>query len=268
MNILKNPLLYFVVAGFLAFAVYNWLQPEDKEEIRVTPQVIADLVAQDEALSLRKPDDAKKKELIENYIQEEIMLREAFALGYHISDGRVRKRLLRLMRTSLQDQIPEPTYNQLKAFYEENRQDYALGESRTFLQIFYDPSLNANVPDLEHVKEQYASYEGEERVGDFGLMSNRLNKDTYEDTGRAFGKEFADAVFNADINIWYGPLTSVAGSHYIKVLEVHPAKDLEFEKVEQFVAMDYTLEKNYKSREEKIELLKEKYIIIIEPYEE
>ena len=174
MKLIKNPLFQFVVLGIAAFFIYSLLKPEEKEEIRVTPQIVADLVAQDEALNLVKPDDERTLELIENYIQEEIMLREAFALGYHISDGRVRKRLLNLMRTSLQDQVPEPTYNQLQAFFEENREDYDLGESRTIVQIYFDPSLNENIPDLGYINEEYADYSGEERAGDFAPVSNRL----------------------------------------------------------------------------------------------
>ena len=166
---LKNPLFQFVVLGFLTFVAYSWLKPEDKEEIRVTPQIVADLVAQDEALNLRKPDKIRTQELIENYIQEEIMLREAFELGYHTSVGWVRIRLLNLMRTTLQDQVPEPSYNQLQAYFEENKQEYSTGETRTFLQIYYDPSLNQSHPDLATIKTEYADYQGEVRA--FGSMT-------------------------------------------------------------------------------------------------
>ncbi len=264
MKLLKNPLVLFIVFGVVAFLLYSLLKPDDKEEIRVTPQIVADLIAQDEALSLRKPDEERTQELIENYIQEEIMLREAFELGYHTSDGRVRKRLLNLMRTSLQDQIPEPTYNQLQAYFEENKEDYSKGEARTFLQIYYDPSLNEAIPDLSTIKTQYADYMGAERVGDFAPVSNRQIENSYELIGRTFGKEIADAVFNADLNTWFGPLKSSAGLHYLKVLEIHAPEEVRFEEVEDYVSLDYVMKKTIESQDEKIELLRSKYNIVIE----
>ena len=268
MKLLKNPLFQFVILGIVAFFIYSWLKPDEKEEIRVTPQIIADLVAQDEALNLVKPDKDRTQELIENYIQEEIMLREAFALGYHISDGRVRKRLLNLMRTSLQDQVPEPTYNQLQAFFEENKEDYDLGESRTIVQIYFDPSLNENIPDLEYINEQYADYSGKERAGDFAPLSNRLSKNSYESIGRTFGKEIADAVFSAEPDVWFGPVKSMAGLHYVKVQEIHPPEEIKLEEVQNYVSMDYMFRKTRQSQDEKVDLLREKYNIIIESGEE
>ena len=264
MKLLRNPLFLFIILGFAAFLLYSWLKPEEREEIRVTPQIVADLVAQDEALSLRKPDEERTQELIENYIQEEIMLREAFELGYHTSDGRVRKRLLSLMRTSLQDQIAEPTYNQLQAYFEENKRDYSTGETRTFLQIYFDPSLNEVIPDLATINTQYADYTGEERAGDFAPVSNRQIENSYELVGRTFGKEIADAVFNAELNQWFGPLKSSAGLHYLKVLEVYASEEARFEDVESFVSMDYVFKKTRESQDEKIELLRSKYNIVIE----
>ena len=264
MKLLRNPLFLFIILGLAAFILYSWLKPDNKEEIRVTSQIVADLVAQDEALNLKSPDEERIQELIENYIQEEIMLREAFELGYHTSDGRVRKRLLNLMRTSLQDQIPEPSYNQLQAYFEENIQEYSTGETRTFLQIYYDPSLNEDIPDLTTIKTQYADYLGEERAGDFAPVSNRQIQNSYELVGRTFGKEIADAVFSAELNQWFGPMKSTAGLHYIKVLEVYAPEEARFEDVESFVSMDYVLKKTRESQDEKIELLRPKYHIVIE----
>lgn len=264
MKFIRNPLFQFIALGLMAFIVYSWLKPEEKEEIRVTPKVIADLVARDEALNLKKPDEARTNELIENYIQEEIMLREAFALGYHISDGRVRKRLLSLMRTSLQDQVPDPTYNQMRSYFEENKQDYSLKESRTIVQIYFDPSLNENIPDLVYIKKEHSDYKGEERVGDFAPVSNLLRQSSYKSIGRTFGKEIADTVFNAGLNQWLGPFNSTAGFHYVKVLEVHRPQEASFEEVQNYVSMDYVLSKTRQSQDEKIQLLREKYNIIIE----
>ena len=268
MKLLRNPLFLFVVLGLAAFFIYSWLKPDEKEEIRVTPQIVADLVAQDEALNLLKPDEARTNELIENYIQEEIMLREALALGYHTSDGRVRRRLLNLMRTSLQDEVAEPTYNQLQAYFEENKQDYAGGESRTFLQIYYDPSLNEAIPELETIKKEYADYLGEERAGDYAPISNRQIKNSYDLVGRTFGKEIADAVFDSELNQWFGPMRSAGGLHFLKVLEIHEPVEVQFEDVQNFVSMDYVLKKTRENQNEKVDILRDKYRIIIEVDEE
>ena len=260
----KEPLWYFLSLGLLVFGLYLVFKPDDKIEIRVTPRIVSDLVAQEEELSLKKPDSARTAELIENYIQEEIMLREAFALGYHQSDGRVRKRLLNLMRTALQDDIPEPTYNQLQAYFEKNRSDYDIGESRTLLQVYFDPNREDGVPDLNAFLEEYGNYDGLQMAGDFIPVGNRLRNYTYEQLGRGFGKEFADIVFSMNPDQWTGPVPSSAGAHFVKVLEKHPPVAARFEDVEDYLAMDYILKKTRESQDEKVEELRKKYNVVVD----
>ena len=56
--------------------------------------------------------------------------------------------------------------------------------------------------------------------------------------------------------------------HFLKVLEVHEPAEVQFEDVESFVSMDYVLKKTRESQSKKVDVLRDKYRIVIEGDEE
>ena len=113
--VLKSPILHFIVLGSVA---YTYLKPTDRETITVTTQTIDALVQQRESITQNPFTPAERQSLIQEHIEDEILLREAYKRGFDKNDYRVRKRLLNIMRSSLSEVIPEPSVTQLRAFYD------------------------------------------------------------------------------------------------------------------------------------------------------
>ena len=103
------PPILFLVLGVAAYLCYKVLIPLDRETIVITPQTLEALVLQEQNITPGPVSEERKQELIENYIDEEVLIREAYKRELDKNDYRVRRRILYIMRSSLTEVIPEPS---------------------------------------------------------------------------------------------------------------------------------------------------------------
>ena len=108
-SLLKSPVLHFILLGTIAFVAYTHLKPPGRETIHITTQTIDALVQQQESITQHPVTPEQRQSIIEGHIENEVLLREAYQRGFDKNDYRVRQRLLKIMRTSLSEIIPEPT---------------------------------------------------------------------------------------------------------------------------------------------------------------
>ena len=82
MKILRDPLLHFCVLGLLLFIVYDQLNPgNDEAVIEVSPARIVQIKRQWQLQWQRQPTDKEIDQQIESYIREQVLSREAIAMG-------------------------------------------------------------------------------------------------------------------------------------------------------------------------------------------
>ncbi len=101
-TIFKEPLLHFLLLGAALFALASWRakdRPEDGAalQINVTAAVIERLRAGYERQFTRAPDAEELRGLVTAHIREEVLCREALALGLDRDDTIVRRRLAQKM---------------------------------------------------------------------------------------------------------------------------------------------------------------------------
>src|SRR5512147_2822417 len=94
--LLREPLVHFLLLGALLFALDAWLRPSASAapaEIVVSEARVRAL-AQNFARTWQRPPTREEVDgLIEGFVREEVMLREALALGLDRDDAIVRKRM-------------------------------------------------------------------------------------------------------------------------------------------------------------------------------
>jgi hypothetical protein len=94
-RIVRAPLLHFVLLGSALFALKGWLEPPaPRSTIRIDESELAALEAEWVQRTGRPPDDATLAALVDRRIDDELLLQEAYALGWHYSDAIVVRRLL------------------------------------------------------------------------------------------------------------------------------------------------------------------------------
>ena len=102
---LGSPLVHFIVlGGLLFFAQRFFFAPEPEVVIRLTPQDIAALEKGWLERNGQAPDARLLQALIDSEIRDELLLREARDMGWHLTDGIVQRRLLQNQRFLEEDQ--------------------------------------------------------------------------------------------------------------------------------------------------------------------
>ena len=265
MPLSKSPLPLFLVFGIVVFLLYLHFRPPDRETVVVTTQTIDALIAQQESITQSRITAEERQTLIEGYIEDEILIREAYKRGFDKNDYRVRKRILNIMRRSLSEVVPEPSAAQLRAFYEENRERYRTSHSISFEHAYFSFAGEDPPGDPERfLRKLEGMSEVSGRIKISSTSLKRMNRASFQTIAINFGKPFAQVLFELPLNRWWGPIESSRGIHYVRVTETHAPELPAFEKMESYLRTDYFMQKSRESQQSKIEELRENYEVILE----
>ena len=235
-KLLKEPLLHFFAAG----AVLFWLlsvasPPESPDRIVVDRTALLSFIQyrskafQPEvaAAILDDMDSPQRQRLIDDYIKEEALYREARSLELDQGDYVIRQRMVQKLEFMSQSASPlsEPDDAALAAFYDANKQDYLIQPGATFTHVFISrarnpETLSSNAETmLEELRNAGAAFEDATAYGDRFLFHTNYVERTFDYIKSHFGKDATDTIFAADtpLNTWVGPLVSEHGAHLVFV---------------------------------------------------
>ena len=218
----REPLVHFLIAGGLLYALLTWGgEPVDPASrvIDVDDAVLAELSLRFERTMGRAPTDAELDAQIERYVRDEVLYREALRLGLDQGDAVVRQRMVAKMdmAASASAEAAEPGEEELRAFFEENAERYG-GEVRLSFEqeYFYDE---------EQARTFLARLEGDKDAVTFpgksliSLPSQMTDAPLAEIEAR-FGSAFAQAMSQlGEGEDWQGPLQSGFGWHLVRVTD-------------------------------------------------
>ena len=129
-KILKDPVAYFFVLGLIVFGLHSFLntekggQTDDPLTVEVTSADIEWLRSSWESRMQRKPTADELKNLIDSYIREEILSREAHAMGLDEQDMVIKRRLVQRLIFVFEDlaEAAEPTDDELKKYAQQHQE--------------------------------------------------------------------------------------------------------------------------------------------------
>src|SRR6185295_160485 len=143
-RLLQEPLLHFLALGAVIFTANGWRQSQRpaanaEPRINVTAAVIDRLRAGYERQFGQAPDAAELRGLVTAHIREEVLCREALALGLDRDDTIVRRRLAQKMEFLTDDLAvtAEPEDAAVREFFEKNVAHYAKAGRVTFRHIYF-----------------------------------------------------------------------------------------------------------------------------------
>ena len=135
-----EPLVHFLIlAGFL-FALEHVWSSKQKEKIVVDQQTVEFLINQREELELRQLSTEERRQVINTFIEEEILYREAYKRGLDKGDSRMRRNLILKMRGLLMGEIQRPTETELKEYFEIHRHQYRRPATLSLEHVFFRDS--------------------------------------------------------------------------------------------------------------------------------
>jgi hypothetical protein len=239
MRWLREPLLHFVLAGVILFGAYALIRgdeasPDDAMTINVgRRELLTFLQYRANAFepasfgaALDAMTESELQEVIDAYVDEEVMYREARGLGLEESDNIIRQRMVQKINFLLADvaaTAEAPDRSELEAYFEANREAYAIQPWATFTHVFFDVTrygpdgaLAAAEAAMQELNSAHAGFNDATDVGDrFPFLRNYVER-TFEYVASHFGYEFAASLEAMEPSSeWQGPISSVYGEHIV-----------------------------------------------------
>ena len=258
------PLLGPLLVGGGLFLAFGPFLPSSKEVIEVDARSIEALQNERADRLGRELTPSERTETIRRYVDEEILVREAYRRGLHLTDPGVRARLLRRMRLALSEGIPEPSRSQLRAYYSSNSERYLVDESITLTHVFWAADSDNQPARPEVPLEALKAGADFRRMGERFWLGPVLPQVTRDRLAGALGAEFAGRVFDLEPGVWTGPVQSTRGVHYVAVVERHPPMIPPFESLEDYVRAEWLSEKRADLMDRRLDRMTAGYKITIE----
>ena len=227
-RILREPLIHFLAIGAALFLVFHWTGTVGRESNRIviTRGQIESLAAGFERTWRRPPTEEELKRLLDDSVREEIAAREAQAMGLDRDDTVVRRRL-RQKFEFIAEEIADsdrPSDAQLEAWLARHPDSFRRDPQVAFRQVFLDRSRRGNAVrgDAERLLTSLSKSGPRTGIRDLGdpiMLPAEVPLSPTDEVTRTFGKDFAEAVLQAETGRWAGPVESGFGLHLVLVTE-------------------------------------------------
>ena len=276
MKLLREPLLHFLFIGAAIYLLYGAVAEPVREETDKTIVVSAGEVEWMQTSWQKRwnrpPTPQELDGLIQQYIRETVLYREALTMGLNQHDQVIRRRLAQKLEFLAKDLVAmtPPTDEELLAYFEAHRDRYQEPALYTFTQVFIDPDKrgDATLADAEAIKVTLiARGDAIEDAGalgdDFMLQGYYPEKDPLE-IRKLFGSGFAESLVELAPGQWHGPVLSGYGTHLVYVSHIREPSPPVFAEVRERVVGDWTTERSEGLNEQFYANLRDSYTIVIE----
>jgi len=227
-KLLSEPLLHFLLIGGLLFFIYDLKNDEiiadDSNSIVITEANIDQLINQWQRRWQRLPSQQELQGLVKAQIHEEVLYREALAMGLDKDDAVVRQRMARKIEFISNDlaSLAEPTDSQLQAYLDTHAEMFTLPGQITFSQIYLNADkrgeqVQADAGKLLAELSQSTTDVDISSMGD-AFMSGQVYDSLNDfEVSRLFGDTFSKQLFELTTGKWVGPVESGYGLHLVRI---------------------------------------------------
>jgi hypothetical protein len=277
LKLLREPLLHFVLIGAAFFLLYGAFADSGSEQgdkrLVVTAAEVEWMRGNWQKRWGRAPTAQEFDGLIQQYIREHVLYREALALGLDRNDQIIRRRLAQKMEFIAKDlvSLTPPTDEDLLTYFETHQDRYRLPARYTFSQVFIDPDKrgDATLRDAEAIKARLIA-EGDAiadpgALGDDFMLANYYPEKDPLEIQKLFGKGFAESLIALAPGQWHGPILSGYGTHLVYLRHVTESQMPPLDAVRERVVADWTTDRGEALKERFVGELLEQYSIVVEP---
>jgi len=275
-RLLREPLVHFLLIGAVLFGVYSFAQPGrlgsvSSTEIRLSYDELAQLLLLFRSQWRREPTVKELDRMIENKVQQEILYREALAMGLDRDDEIVKRRMAQKMQFLAEDVAAarEPSADELRAWFEKNRTAFALPPRLSFRHLYFSPDRRGARArdDAVQALAQLAGQPVDAKLG-AALADPFMFQDYYRDRapdylGKEFGPQFALAVGKLAPGSWQGPIESGFGWHLVYVDTVISGRVPAFEEVEPEVKTAWLAGQKAQAWDKAYKDMRSKYTVLL-----
>lgn len=267
--LLRDPLLHFALLGGLLFAIDGLFNADggDAEEIVITPSRAEHLAAVFERSWQRPPNDVEMQKLVDNFVREEVLYREALRLGLESDDTVIRRRLRLKMEFLARDLVDavEPAPEALEQFFRDHAERYRKPARISFRQIYFSRDRReAPAQDARALLANLGSDADGEATGDPHLLPREFELASLDEVKKQLGAGFAEQLTHQPQGQWVGPIRSEYGEHLVYIDTYLPEAAAEFARVRSQVLRDWQAQAHTDMLERQYQLLRQGYRVRME----
>jgi peptidyl-prolyl cis-trans isomerase C len=225
----REPLLHFLVLGAAVLALYRSVAPaEPGRQIVLSEDALRGLRQEHLRRTGVPPTPEEEKALIDRFVDNEVLYREALALGLDRGDIIVRRRLIQKMEflSEATDSGAEPTDRELQAWIDAHPERYTIAERVALTQVFAASDRHGDeLPAFAaRLHDELAGGADPSQLGDPFLRGRAFALSSERELAGVFGPGFAHRVMSLPSGAWSEPIASSYGLHLVRIDERRPAE--------------------------------------------
>lgn len=270
-KILREPVFQFALLGILLFGYFNLVDErkpvaEQSQQIVISDTDLQQLIERHKSVWRRPPSETELTALIDGAVREEVLVREALALGLDRGDTAIRNRLSQKMQflTDSVAQMLEPSDDILRAYMAENPDSFTRPAAMSFDQVYLGDRVGQDVVD--ETLAQLAGGASPNSLGRGGLLPVSMPLATEQQVDNSFGTGFFAALSGAGSGAkpgeWVGPVRSGYGVHLVRVGTYRPAAPADFAAVREKLLFDWRRAQGETLAAAQYDVLRDRYEVV------
>lgn len=260
-SILRQPLFHFLLIGLGFFVLFKFFGDKndlDSKTIVVDKQALMNYFQfQSKAFNqevfeqkMAAMSEDELEQLIKNYIQEEVLYREAVAMGLDKEDFVIKRRMIQkveFISQGIAEVGADLSEEEISKYYEENKKNYYQAPYVTFTHVFFgfekwkpEGAKAKADAEINYLNKNNITFNQALSRGDrFFYHTNYVERE-WDYVESHFGTEMTKSIFDAipSNTQWIGPLRSEYGYHLVMVTNKVAGRYPELEEVLNRVTYD------------------------------
>lgn len=262
-RLLREPLVHFAAGGLAIFALHARVAARPQGDGVVISAAFADALTREHTQRTgRAPTAEEARALVDRFVDEEILTREAAALGLDRGDPIVRRRLAQKMSFLAESEAAqEPTEAELQRRLEAHADRYRSAPRVSFRHVFLGRERRA---EAERALAELRAGARPDTLGDPFLRGAHFAARTPAEVEAVFGAAFTAALGGVAQGTWSGPLASSYGVHLVLVEERTEGAPATLAEAGARVRQDLLDERREAASREQLRRLRARYRVEIE----
>jgi hypothetical protein len=274
MKLLREPLVHFLLLGAVLFGVFALVGDRGSARdghIVVTPGHLEHLMISFTRTWQRPPTAQELAGLIDDYIRDEVLYREAVAMGLDRDDTIVRRRLRQKLEFLTEEtaEMAAPSDEELQTFLQQHLDAFRVEPRLAFRHIYLSRDRRGDAANAAARQLLLQLTRGDAAMdptvlGDPFLLPPEVALASRSEIARLFGDAFATQLQHLELGRWTGPIESAYGLHLVFVRERVDGRIPALAEVREAVQREWLAARRKAVNEQFYQRLRARYTVTVE----
>ena len=266
-TMVREPLVHFLLGGAGLFLLFSLVSDSDRianDEIVVSTGQIEHMVSIFQKTRQRAPTGEELRGLIDNFIVEEMLYREAVSIGLDQDDTIIRRRLRQKMEFLLDDfTAVEPSDADLQQFLDDNPGRFRADALISFVQVYMN-EFSRDKAEAVLAKLQSGDVANPDELSESHLLPFSFDDASEFVISAQFGEKFKAMLFSLEVGQWIGPVDSPFGIHFVRIGNIVAGRIPGLTEIRKAVEREWLVDFRKIAQKEILEQMKMGYSVTVD----